>query len=469
MAFSSKIKLLGALAAIAVLVSGMAQLARRGNDVWAVFVTAIPSKFSAKGAVDMESSYILRQTHEPLFRQDDGENFQTRVLASWSRSPDYKTYNFCPDTSLVFYGSRKFSADYFDSYISSVTRGYSTTFSQSVAGGCVSVSFPKSARGYLHYLTSYENAPSVHMSDRAEAGLGPFAVSAMTEKEIRLERKRNVPDGYNSIVLRQYTTGDDIAGKVPIGDFNKILFNKKWKTSDYFAFDNVEPRSIVLLINHPDKNVRGTVFNCLDIDRFNKAYVPTLGNFNYIGNVLPMGMVGAQWGRPNQNCSGARRLNPGEALTFANYQPGNDEALRSYMGAFSAKTGLAIKAKRFSNKELVDMIKAKPKRQPYQLIVFMVDSTHNEYDAIFDYFYGEGTVIADMPQKKKALYTSLIHEEDPGKKEAIARDLAAFLAEEYFALPLFQYSKTMYYPKNIKNINVGRGFIEYPEVAEFRL
>lgn len=468
MAYPGKNIILIASATVVVVALVLLFSARRVADDWVVFVNAIPGNISAKGAVDMESSYIIRQTHEPLFRQDDGQNFQTRLLKSWSRSPDYREYTFCPDTGLVFFGDQKLSADYFDAYISSVTKRYSTVFNQVRAGACVRINFSKPAMEYLHFLANYENAPSVQMLERAETGLGPFAIAEMTDKEIRLERKKRITNGYNSVVLRLYKTGDDISGKEPVSDFNKVLFNKNWKTGEYFAFDNVEPRAIVLLINHHDRRVRRAIYDCMDIDGFNKAYVPSLGSFNYIGTVIPMGMVGAQWGRPLQNCQADIGVGAGQEIEFANYQPGNDEALKKFLDGFSRSTGLTLKVKRYSSKELIDLIKERRKRQPYQLIVFMLDSTRNEYADILDYFYGENTVIADMPATAKKSYQALLREEDQRKKEALAKKLSAFLSEEYFALPLFQYSKTMYYPKNIKNITVGRGFIEYPEVADFK-
>lgn len=440
----------------------------RESDVWVVMVNAIPARYSARGAVDMETSYMLRQTHEPLFRRDDGENFQSRLLKKWSRSPDSARYSFCPDTGLVFSGARTFSTGYFESYISSVTRVYSPDFSMVSAGGCVDIVFRKPAPGYLRFLSGYEQAPSVAVSDRVEAGLGPFEVVEMSTAAVRLERKVRVSNAYNSILLRLYKTGEDISGDTNVADFNKVIFDKNWDTGGHFAFDAVEPRAVVLLINHPEKAVRSSVYNCLDIDAFNRAYVPSLGKFNYIGTVLPMGMVGAQWGRPAQVCKAPGRSAPSRPLVLANYQPKNDESLGKYLEGFALKTGIAVKAKRYSSKELIDLIKEKPPRQPYQLIVFMLDSSRNEYAEVLDYFYGDNTVIADMPASPKKAYRDLVREEDPGKREALARELAAFLADEHFALPLFQYSKTLRYPKNIKNINVGRGFIEYPEVADFR-
>lgn len=456
--------LLGGVLLLSVLLSGP----RRGCDAWVVFVSALPNNFSAKGAVDMESSYMLRQTHEAMFRKDDGQNFQSRVLKKWTRSPDFRNYTFCQDNTLVFYGEHKFSNSFFQAYISSVTGRYSPDFKQTWEDGCITVTFAKSAKEYLNFLSKYENAPSLQMSPTAEAGLGPFMVAEMTNAMVRLQRKKYCEDGYNSVVLRQYKPGDDISGVMPVSDFNKVLFDKKWDTTNYFAFDNVEPRSIVLLINYPDRSVRAAVYNCLDIGEFNRAYVSTLGSFNYVGTVLPMGMVGAQFGRPSQNCQAVRRRFSGQELVLANFQPGNDVTLRKFLDAFNDNTGLSIKARRYSSKELVDIIKEKRERQPYELIVLMVDSTRNEYADIFDNFYGENNIIADIPAKQKRLFMELVREEDPGKKEKIAHALSTFLADEYFALPLFQYSKTMYYPKDIKNIIVGRSFIEYPEVADFR-
>lgn len=43
------------------------------------------------------------------------------------------------------------------------------------------------------------------------------------------------------------------------------------------------------------------------------------------------------------------------------------------------------------------------------------------------------------------------------------------LAAAAVVLPLYQVVRTFYYPKHIKNLVVGRSFLEYPEIAALRL
>jgi hypothetical protein len=60
--------------------------------------------------------------------------------------------------------------------------------------------------------------------------------------------------------------------------------------------------------------------------------------------------------------------------------------------------------------------------------------------------------------------------ESPGSRpaEESFRELSSEIVNHALALPLSQSRRTLYYPKEIKNLNVGRGILEYPDVSEFR-
>ena len=86
--------------------------AKTGDDVWRV-IGEIPPSISREKGIDTSTYYIIRQTHEPLFRCDDLQNYTSRVLKSWGRSVDYRKYSFYPDTSRKFTAQAAFSEEYF--------------------------------------------------------------------------------------------------------------------------------------------------------------------------------------------------------------------------------------------------------------------------------------------------------------------------------------------------------------------
>ena len=54
------------------------------------------------------------------------------------------------------------------------------------------------------------------------------------------------------------------------------------------------------------------------------------------------------------------------------------------------------------------------------------------------------------------------------RKHALAMSVVGELAKEAVALPLYQSVRVFWYPKKIENIVVGKGFLEYPEIGDFR-
>ena len=74
----------------------------------------------------------------------------------------------------------------------------------------------------------------------------------------------------------------------------------------------------------------------------------------------------------------------------------------------------------------------------------------------------------DLPQLK-ALYNKMLKAEDIQEKQDLAVRIAEGLSDEGAVLPLYQETRIFYYPSEIKNIIAGKSFVEYPEIAEFRL
>ena len=439
------------------------------RDSWDVVVRMIPVDVAAKDVFDAVDSYIIRQTHEPYLRRDDGENYTSRIIEKWSRNLDYTSYTFCPEPGLRFNSDTALTAESFYLQLTMATRIYRSSFTAAVDGACTRIFFRAPARGYLDFLTRYENSPTMKTAPNIEVGLGPYYVEKLNGDVAVLKRKKQVSGGYNTIVIRKLAgPNDPNLNSRDISDFNMLPSPPEWVAKEYREFGNLDPRSIVLVINHKSLRLRQALYRCLDIEKFRNAFTVTFKDYQNIRSILPLGISGAAAGLPEKSCQREDRF-PGEEVVLISQKADNREELERFSGYFYAKTGIKIVVKNEAPQEITTMLKKASERHPYNLIVFVLNSSHSDYEDYFRYFIpGKDAAIDWGGEGLSELYRRLVKEEFPERKTAIAKQIAHEIAERGLALPLFQYSRKVYYPKNIKNLNVGRGFIEFPEIADFR-
>jgi hypothetical protein len=177
---------------ICVLLGTLPLSAAAGGSSWEVLATGLPETVGVAGARGNIAYYILKQTHEPVFRKSDGQNYTSKILRDWSRSPDYREFRFCPASGLQFDQNNPFLFEDFKADISRITAKYDSSFILGVESGCVKLTFATPRKGYLDYLTLYENAPTKLIFGRAETGLGPFSVESISKEKIVLRRKAAV-------------------------------------------------------------------------------------------------------------------------------------------------------------------------------------------------------------------------------------------------------------------------------------
>lgn len=439
------------------------------KDQWGVLLMGLPDKVSTANADLTTTYYILKQTHEPLFRRDAGENYRSVILTGWGRDITGKQYSFCPDATKTFSDTEPFDQKYFDHYIKKVTAKYTRDFAVVQKSGCFEVHFPVPQKSYLEFLSLYENAPSVLQSDASEMGLGPFRVVEMGKDRIVLERKKHVRNGYNQIVLIEYSPV-----KASSYDYSKIVDFNKLAASDippgildnYFGFSNIELRSDVLIINHPDIEIRKRIYNCLDVDRFRRSFFPKKDAFLDISNVLPMGIFGAAPGLPAQDCGYPKGRLREEELVLFNHRSGNTEQLEDLAKDFRSRTGLKMKVISRSPQELGKYLHKSPR--PYNMVVIALGTITPDYRAILESIVKPDGYYDHQSSELKEIYAKLVQEPDPSRKNLLVLRFLKKLREEFLVLPLYQNVKELYYPKMIKNITVGREFSEYPEIADFR-
>ncbi len=435
---------------------------------WEVLATGLPERVSTANSRSNIPYYILKQTHEPVFRKSDGQNYSSRILKKWSRSSDYRNFMFCPAQLLVFDDRTPFDFEQFKTHISSITAKYDSGFKLSVADGCVNIAFNAQRKGYLDYLTLYENAPTKLISGQAETGLGPFRVESFSKEKIILSRKIRLRAGYDQIVLHEYAgPKDPNLGNRAIKDFNIIPGGDipDWVKQEYARVENVELKSINLIINHPDRKIRSRVYNCVDIPALRSAFFSGKKDFFNISNILPMGIPGAVPGVPAQTCD--KGSASGAELRFANWMFGNSEAMAKYAAELSRKSGIKIRLDQYSPQALVGVLHKGPR--PFNLVIIVFDAVRPDPTAFFESFAkSDGFHDFESPDIVSG-YRKLFYADDEMEREIISKELAGKISKQALALPLYQNIRAIYYPKEINNLIVGQGFLEYPEVAEFRL
>ena len=434
-----------------------------------MLIKDIPVRISTADAGLNMSLYVLKQTHEPYLRTDDGENYYSRILTRWERDLISRNFTLCPDTALEFSPGEKFSYGLFLTQISSATRGFAPDSEITGDGKCVRVRFPRPMRRYLDFLTLYEYAPTIKKDDLIETGLGEYLPESVRPETILLRRKRKVSRGYNSIIMHKYGgPSDPNLENREINDFNRMQISTipDWVKRKYAYLDSSILQTVVLIINHPDKAVRRTVYNCMDVDALRRALYPTWEEFADVSNVLPVGVPGAIPGKPPQHCDKSMRGNISRPLVFINFGVNNDAQMATFMADFRKRTGIPVSIKRLQDKEIQRTLYQSPRK--YDLVIVSMGAVRPDHTAFFDYLVREDGYYDFKLGGLREMYSRLQLEGDPNSRNALGAQMAELISSDYVLLPLLQVNRRFYYPREIRNLTVGRGFLEYPEVADFR-
>ena len=130
------------------------------------------------------------------------------------------------------------------------------------------------------------------------------------------------------------------------------------------------------------------------------------------------------------------------------------------------KTGIKIDVRRLRDEEITRTLYQYPRK--YNLVIVAMDAIRPDHEVFFEYLVrADGYFDHPIPRIREQ-FRLLTAEEDIQKKGELARELAHTASKEYLVLPLLQVRRRYYYPADIKNLTVGKGFLEYPEIADFR-
>lgn len=438
------------------------------DQIWNALVLGLPSNLGTVAANVNMGLYVVKQTHEPLFRLDKYGQFYSQVLTSWERNRDYTSFTFCPDSNLQFNKDQFFNQKFLSTFLKSYSKknGYLTAISE--IDTCTLVKVREKGREFLSNLTKYENAPTLEGKGKTfEYGLGKFQIEDFNKTKLIMKRKKDSSDGYNTIIFKTYEGPKDTALKNKnYEDFNRVFITDvpDWVKADFKSFDVQLLQSVNLVINIPNKEHRKRIFNCIDVSKFRRAFANGQTKFANIGNILPVGVSGGKPVKVNQNC---KRESESVSYPFYNWKADNHDSLEKYFNEIKVK-GINLKLENHSLDDFVSSVFKQP--HPYKLTVMAFDATVGSHEPFFTHLVKKHQAVIDSPILKASdLLDSLLVETNEVRKEELVIELLRHLKESYYILPLYQEQRAFYYPKHVKNINLGNNFLEFPEIGELKI
>lgn len=232
------------------------------------------------------------------------------------------------------------------------------------------------------------------------------------------------------------------------------------------AFDNIPLKSSGLVLVTPDKELRRIIYNCMDTRRLRNAVYPQKMGFTDIATILPVGVPGGRPGTPAQECRVSKARYAGKTVVMAAVDRNNGAQLQEMADIFYGKTGVKLSIELYSAGDLVKKLFKRP--HPYDMVPIVFSVVQPEYETFFkDFSVKDGFLDYDLP-KVSELRKTLLESDEDREKSALAVHIADELARKAAVLPLYQEVRKFYYPAEIRNLSIGRGFTEYPEVADFR-
>ena len=353
------------------------------DDTWDVIAVGIPTKISPEVAQINMGLYILKQTHEPLLKRNSTGNHVSNVLSKWTRSIDNKKFELCLKDHLKFSSDKKYTSKMFFRDIKRIVSKYDNSAQITTKNNCANISFQNASISFLEELSKYENAPTLNIDGMNwDYGLGKFQVKNFDADKIRLTRKAKVNNGYNSIVFHSYTGKDDkLLANQGIEDYNRVLIEHLPEKiiSEYNSYPVSLLQTVNLVINHKDKEVRKILFNCIDVKKFRKNFMPKQPEFPNVKTVLPIGILGAESGLTDQICPDS--IDKVKNIIFTNWNHSSSKLLKEYFDELKAKHDIEIKVKNVSMSDFVNTIFDNP--HPYNLTVVAIDAVRTDYEAFF--------------------------------------------------------------------------------------
>ena len=438
---------------------------KSNDDTWDIIAFGLPKIITPSIANINMGLYILKQTHEPLFRYKKRTELYSNLLNNWDRDLKYQHFNFCIKSNLYFSKGNPYEVDHLKQDLSKVAVKLSSKFKIGVNGKCIKIQFEYAQKSFLDMLTKYKNAPSRStQNNKWDNGLGHFKITNITNKKISLKRKVQVEDGYNKVNFWAYSGKDDpVLTFSGIEDYNRVLIQDlpANKLKSYQKFNVAVLQTINLVLNVKDAELRKDLFNCLEINEFRQAFMPEQKDFLDVGTILPIGIPYSRKEKILQNCKPKKSIG---IVKFYNWNKSSTNSLKSYFSNLQKRTGLSIQVIDITMSQFVEMILKSP--HPYDLTVVALDATDVNYNAYFSPIIDEKSVV-DIERKELQKLYEKFKANKPNEQSVDA--ITSQILKRHLLLPLYQEVRDFYFPKHVKSLTLGKNDLEYLEISELRL
>ena len=441
----------------------------QNDDTWDVVSVWLPPEISPNMIHGNSVFYIVRQTHEPIIRVADNNSLYSNILKDWTRSDDYKSFKFCIKDNLEFDTGISFTAEgLFQSLEKLKPRFKGLTNIRT--GNCIEAKTDQPAKPLLDLLTNLEFAPTFEDKKTGwHLGLGPYKVVQKDSEQVILKRKVPIANGFNTIRMMSISGSTKEMESRKIEDFNLLPVEKipNWTRQEYNSFPVSLLKVYGLVVNVKDKQIRKAIYNCLSIHHFRKAYFPKDRMPVDIASIFPIGIEGASPGKVKQSCDSSSFLKLQRKLTLANWKPEAENDLEPVFQELEKATNIKVSVKNYDATVLGDLLLKK--QSGYDLMVVALDTTNEEYLPFFESFL--------EPRKKfHAVDLSRLVPDYLGLKKAdtkqklvsIAQKLNTELLDEAVFVPILQQTREYFFPKDLKEMNLGLNFLGYLEIGNLR-
>lgn len=440
------------------------------DDTWTTFSLGIPEEIAPSRAHSISVNYVLKQTHEPFLRKESNGDYSSKLFQSWDRDINNKEFNFCLNDGLKFpsgrvYGVKNLKAD-FERIIDRKFKNKPVSLTERQS--CVKVSFGQPNENFLEVLTFYENAPTEKsQTPKVEDGFGAYVLSLKSDKKMVLNRKKKSEGKFNKIEFininnsRSYLKNYEL-----IEDYNFIPENEipVWAKENYQKISRTPLKTGILLLNIKDKAVRSAIFNCVNIKRLRQGLFPSIEEFVDIKSILPIGISGGESGSQDQKCT--KRKFDKQRLTLYSWENIDLHSLNEELSDLKRKTGIDVVIKKRPYNDLNTVLYS----GDFDLIVIGATTKNQEYAPFFDTLAGKKTTVFKyIPSYVHKRFEKLVSAESREQQKSIALDLQKMLIDNHHVLPLFLFKRTFYYPKNIKGLDFGYDYLDFPEVDKLEI
>lgn len=439
------------------------------DHVWRVAIVGTPARIIPTDIHLLTTSYILKQTHEALFIKDRNNNFRSTILDRWERSEDYRIFHLCIKTPKAFDEGQFFTSEDLRKHIERILHRQKTPKFHLVRDNdCVGLEFSKSFIDFLFIFSDLENSPSKPSKIiGVENGLGDFLVKEFTKDLVRLKRKWNSPDYINQI---DFYNIEAIAKKPEImatlDDINHLFLKSisALPKDKFIHFDYRPLKEYVLLINHPEKEIRRAIFDCVNINKLRVAAYLEENDFIDVSTLIPVGIPGGKLGQVVRNCVGpsAIRKLGNKPLSLKIWESINEAGIReSFVPVFEdmIKSNFVIEKEKYS-----DLIRDVVERN-YDLFLVVVDTRESSYIPFFEYVFDkEKSFVNHKISEGIKLFEKLKETRDLRKQFEISIKLQEMVFSEYLVLPIYQPIRRFYYPKNVSGLFLLDDFLDFPKL-----